>query len=214
MTKFAKDAILLFLALRAGDLVNLAAGVWFIPKYVSQNEIGAVLPVSSFATFVSLPLFALAMTVMKETAILSAAGEQGKIKTLLRGVFVSASAAILLVTAATAIAMPKFMRLMRIDDAGAGFLVIVAALLMIDCIWLHVKCSRAEEGLSATEQKVAELAARQKAVESVVEKHHGAIVPSSEPEQSFTDQAKETYNKLKSAAAKGYQAAKEEYNKK
>ena len=129
MRKFARDAILLFLALRAGDLVNLAAGMWFVPKYVSQETIGAVLPVSSFATFVSLPLFALAMTVMRETAVLSAAGERGKIKTLLRGVFISASAATLLTIAATAFAMPKFMHLMRIDDAGAGFLVVTAALL-------------------------------------------------------------------------------------
>lgn len=129
MKKFAKDAALLFLALRAGDLVNLAAGMWFVPKYVSPETVGAVLPVSSFATFVSLPLFALAMTVMRETAVLSAAGERGKIKTLLRGVFISASAATLLTIAATAFAMPKFMHLMRIDDAGAGFLVVTAALL-------------------------------------------------------------------------------------
>ena len=101
-----------------------------------------------------------------------------------------------------------------LKDLTLSILVIVAALLMIDCIWLHVKCSRAETALSATEQKVAELAAQQKTVESVVVKHHGAIVPSSEPEQSFTDQAKETYNKLKSAAAAGYQAAKDEFNKK
>jgi len=101
-----------------------------------------------------------------------------------------------------------------LKDLTLSILVVVAALLIIDCIWLHVKCSRAETALLATEQNVAEMAARQKAVESVVEKHHGAIVPSSEPEQSFTDQAKETYNKLKSAAAAGYQAAKDEFNKK
>lgn len=129
MKKFVKDAALLFLALRAGDLVNLAAGMWFIPKYVSQEMIGAVLPVSSFATFLSLPLFALAMTVMKETAVLSAAAERGKIKALLRGVFLSASAAIALTTVITAVLLPKFMTAMRINDTCAGFLVIAAAFL-------------------------------------------------------------------------------------
>ena len=129
MKKFVKDATLLFLALRAGDAVNLAAGIWFVPRFVSQEAIGAVLPVSSFATFLSLPLFALAMTVMKETAVLSAAGERGKIKTLLRGVFISAGAATVLTIAAAAIALPFFMRLMRIDDAAAGFLALAAALL-------------------------------------------------------------------------------------
>ena len=36
MDGFAKSAILLFLALRAGDLVSVAAGMWFVPKYVAS----------------------------------------------------------------------------------------------------------------------------------------------------------------------------------
>ena len=99
-------------------------------------------------------------------------------------------------------------------DLTLSVLVIVAVLLLADCIWLHVKQSRSEASFSGMEQKVAGIAERLKSVESTVEKHHGAIVPSSEPEQSFTDQAKETYTKLKSAAAAGYQAAKDEFNKK
>ena len=51
---FLKHTILLFLALRIGDFVNVAAGMWFVPKYVSPEDIGAVLPVTSFATFLSL----------------------------------------------------------------------------------------------------------------------------------------------------------------
>ena len=100
---FARDAIVLFAALRAGDLLNLAAGMWFVPKYVSSETIGAVLPVSSFATFLSLPVFALAMTVMKETAVLSATGERGKAKSLLRGVFLIAAIALFAALAAAAL---------------------------------------------------------------------------------------------------------------
>ena len=48
MNGFAKSAIFLFLALRLGDVVNLAAGMWFVPKYVSPEDIGAVLPVTAF----------------------------------------------------------------------------------------------------------------------------------------------------------------------
>ena len=68
MDGFAKSALLVFLALRAGDLVSAAAGMWFVPRYVSPEDIGAVLPVTSFATFLSLPVFAFAMTVMKESS--------------------------------------------------------------------------------------------------------------------------------------------------
>lgn len=127
--RFARDALLLFAAMRAGDFVTIAAGMWFVPRYVSQSMIGAVLPLTSFATFLSLPVFALAMTVMKETATLSASGERGKIKTLLRGVFLVTGALSAVTVAATAFAAPEFMRLMQIDDSLAGFLAVSAAFL-------------------------------------------------------------------------------------
>ncbi|MBO4448895.1 MAG: hypothetical protein J5807_05365, partial [Kiritimatiellae bacterium] len=92
MKNFAKSAILLFLALRAGDFVSIAAGMWFVPCYVSPEDIGAVLPVTSYATFLSLPIFAFAMTVMKESACLAAEGERGKVKSLLCGVFAAVAA--------------------------------------------------------------------------------------------------------------------------
>ena len=126
---FLKHTILLFLALRIGDFVNVAAGMWFVPKYVSPEDIGAVLPVTSFATFLSLPAFAFAMTVMKESAGLAAEGERGKVKSLLRGVFVAVAAVLVLVLAATAVAMPRFLKLMRVSDGSVGFLVVAAAFL-------------------------------------------------------------------------------------
>ena len=116
MDGFAKNALLLFVALRVGDFVNVAAGMWFVPRYVSPEDIGAVLPITSFATFLSLPMFAFAMTVMKESACLSAAGRRGQVKTLLKGVFV-------------AVAVPHFLSAMRVSDASVGFLVVAAAFL-------------------------------------------------------------------------------------
>ena len=126
---FLKHTILLFLALRIGDFVNVAAGMWFVPKYVSPEDIGAVLPVTPFATFLSLPAFAFAMTVMKESAGLAAEGERGKVKSLLRCVFVAVAAVLVLVLAATAVAMPRFLKLMRVSDGSVGFLVVAAAFL-------------------------------------------------------------------------------------
>ena len=126
---FAKSAILLFLALRVGDVVNLAAGMWFVPKYVSPEEIGAVLPLTSFATFLSIPVFAFAMTVMKESAVLHAAGERAKVKSLLSGVFAAVGAALVLVLVVSCIAVPHFLKQMRVSDASAGILVVSAAFL-------------------------------------------------------------------------------------
>ena len=129
MTAFARSAIFLFLALRAGDLVSIAAGMWFVPRYVSTEDIGAVLPVTSFATFVALPMFAFAMTVMKESAGLAANGERGKVKSLLSGVFVAVAAILAIVLAIAVFAVPRFLAAMRVSDAVAGILVVAAAFL-------------------------------------------------------------------------------------
>lgn len=126
---FLRHSLLMFLALRAGDAVSLAAGMWFVPRYVSPEDIGAVLPVTSFATFLSLPVFALAMAVMKESAVLSAHGDRGRVKSLLSGVFVAAAVALALILSAAAAAVPKYLSAMRVSDASAGFLVVAAAFL-------------------------------------------------------------------------------------
>ena len=129
MNGFVKHSLLLFMALRVGDVVNLAAGMWFVPKYVSPEEIGAVLPLTSFATFLSLPIFAFAMTVMKESAWLAANGERGKIKSLLFGVFAAAAVVTAAVLVASAAAIPRFLAAMRVSDFSAGYLVVAAAFL-------------------------------------------------------------------------------------
>ena len=127
MDGFLKHAILLFLAMRLGDMVNVAAGMWFVPKFVKPEDIGAVLPLASFATFLSLPMFAFAMTVMKETAWLAANRERGKVKSLLSGVFVATAVIMIVVIAVSAVVMPHFLDAIGVSEAGTGLLVIVAA---------------------------------------------------------------------------------------
>ena len=129
MTRFAKHSLLLFLSLRLGDFVSVAAGMWFVPKYVSPEEIGAVLPLTSFATLLSLPMFAFAMTVMKESACLAANGERGKVKSLLFGVFVAVAVVLVLVLAVAAATMPMFLKAMKVADFSSGYLVVAAAFL-------------------------------------------------------------------------------------
>lgn len=129
MNGFVKHAILLFLALRIGDFVNISAGMWFVPKFVKPENIGAVLPLASFATFLSLPVFAFAMAVMKESAWLAANGERGKIKSLLSGVFVAVAVLMVVVLGISAIVMPRFMTLMKVSDGTSSILVVSAAFL-------------------------------------------------------------------------------------
>ena len=129
MPAFARSALLLFLALRAGDLVNVAAGLWFVPRYVLPEDIGAVLPVSSFATFLALPVFAFAMVMMRESACLYAAGERGKVKSLLRGMFAVFAALLVAFLTLAAVVVPRFLGAMRVSDASVGVLAGSAAFL-------------------------------------------------------------------------------------
>lgn len=130
MKPFTRHCLLLFLALRAGDFVNVAAGMWFVPLYVSGDDIGAVLPLGTFATFAALPVFAMAMTLMREASVLAARGCYGKIKSLYSTAFAATAVASAAVLVVAAFAMPRFMAAMRVSKAGAatGFLVVASAL--------------------------------------------------------------------------------------
>ncbi len=87
MRKFISNFVCVFISLRIADAVSIAAGMWFVPKYVSSAEIGTLLPLTSFATFLSIPLFAFATTAMKEAVPLYASGDYGKLNSMLRAVF-------------------------------------------------------------------------------------------------------------------------------
>lgn len=70
-----------------------------------------------------------------------------------------------------------------VNEIGLAILVVVAALLAADNVWLHVKCARQTEALAALEARV--------------EAH---LNPP--PTPGVAEQVKETYRRAKSAAAK------------
>ena len=79
-------------------------------------------------------------------------------------------------------------------DLTLSILVVVVALLLADCIWLHVKCARLSDEAAALAERV--------------ERH---INPPAEAERpSLAERARQTYDKVKNAAVKGYEAAKGE----
>lgn len=97
-------------------------------------------------------------------------------------------------------------------DLTLSILVIVVAILVADCIWLHVKCAREEADIGALAQD------QQKTMESVKSLEEWVSTSSvegkinsykkgmSDYKRSFMDRCRS----LKDAAVKGYEAAKEE----
>ena len=80
-------------------------------------------------------------------------------------------------------------------DLAMSIVAIVVVVLVVDSICLHVKCARQSNELAVLSMRL---------------EQHISPPPSG---SSLTDKAKQTYKKVKSAAVKGYQAAKEELDK-
>jgi O-antigen/teichoic acid export membrane protein len=107
MSPFVKHTIFLLLALRASDIVNLFAGMWFVPRYVSMQEIGSILPYATSSTFLTLPIFAFAMTMMKELSRMSGLGQELQARSLLRGAFLFGGLLVIGVVSVTVILSQK-----------------------------------------------------------------------------------------------------------
>ena len=80
-------------------------------------------------------------------------------------------------------------------DLALSILVVVAALLVADNIWLHCKCSRQADALAATAQRI--------------EEH---INPP--PGPTLKERTKAAYGSAKDAVKRGYGKVKESFKKK
>ncbi|MCR5413850.1 MAG: hypothetical protein K6F50_03870 [Kiritimatiellae bacterium] len=120
-------SLMLFFACRAADVLNAAVGLWLVPKYVGSAELGAVMPLQAFAGFLALPVGIFAMTFMKEMTSLAANGEYGRMKSLMRGVFIGAGVFLALALVATKLVFPMFLERIRVAEGSLGFVILAAA---------------------------------------------------------------------------------------
>ena len=77
-------AALLFLASRIGDVVNLFTATFLVPTWLSENELGAVEPVTRLAAFGATPLAIVSTVAVKYLSSYHAEGAYGRIKRVLR----------------------------------------------------------------------------------------------------------------------------------
>ena len=120
-------SLMLFCACRAADVLNAVVGLWLVPKYVGPSELGAVMPLTSFAGFLALPVGIFAMTFAKEMTTLATRGEYGKMKSLMHGVFIGAGIFLILALVVSRLVLPAFLERIRIAEGSLGFLVVASA---------------------------------------------------------------------------------------
>lgn len=123
---------MIFVACRAADFVNLFVGLWLVPKFVDPTELGAVLPLTTFAGVVVLPVTVFTTVFTKEVNTLATNGEFGKMKTLIRSVFIAAGVFLAVAILGTKLVMPIFLERIRIQDGSLSILVIASS--FIGCV--------------------------------------------------------------------------------
>jgi len=76
--------LILFVALQFGSVINAFIGLWLVPKYVPQEELGALLPLAQVGLALGIPLSIFCGTLSKFVNKYATHGEYGKLKALLR----------------------------------------------------------------------------------------------------------------------------------
>ena len=109
-------SLILFCACRAADLLNAFVGLWLVPKYVDPSELGAVTPLGNFAGLLALPVAVFANTFRNEVSRLSINQEFGKLKTLMRSVFIAAGVFLFVAIIVARFTLPMVLERIRIVE--------------------------------------------------------------------------------------------------
>lgn len=120
-------SLMLFCAARAADCLNAFVGLYLVPKYVTPSELGAVLPLAQFATFLAIPAAVFAATFRQELTGLALKREFGKMKTLMRGVFSATAVFFFLAIVISRFLLPHFLERIRIVEGSLGFVILATA---------------------------------------------------------------------------------------
>ena len=122
-------SLLLFLAFRCGDVINAVVGLWLVPKYVPQSDLGAVVPLLQVTAVFGLPISILVVTFTKFLNEYKTKGEMGKVKSLIRTFWCFSVAAITLGAGLSMWMMPHFFERIRVANGSLGMLIIATAVL-------------------------------------------------------------------------------------
>ncbi len=121
-------SLIFFIALRFGDAINAFTGLFIVPKFVSQDELGAVLPVLNFTVFLSLPLSIFITGYTKLLNVCSVRDEWGKVKRMyldvLRYSFIFIFLSVLLVVIFHGLVFER----LRIQETSLGVVIVAAGL--------------------------------------------------------------------------------------
>ena len=124
-------AAVMFMVQRFGDVINLYAGLWLIPKWVSQNDLGALLPLTQIGSMLGLPLAIMLTPFTKFINTFGAKEEFGKVKALLTDAFLLATVSALVIGGYTWISAPLVFHRLRVGEPGLMWLLCSLAVIQV-----------------------------------------------------------------------------------
>lgn len=121
---------LMFLSCRAGDAINAFIGLWLVPHYVGEGELGAALPLIYLAPVFGMPIAILNVPFSRWLTLYSVRGELGKVKRMLRFVLGGVAVAFILAVLAAKFILPLFFERLRVAEGSLGFLLVCSGLIL------------------------------------------------------------------------------------
>ena len=119
--------LMIFIAARAADCLNVFVGLWLVPKYVPPSELGAVQPLASLASFFAIPIAVFASTFQQELSNLALTKQFGKMKTLMRSVFIAAGVFLFASILVSRFVLPHFLLRIRVAEGSLGFIILLSS---------------------------------------------------------------------------------------
>ena len=120
-------SLMLFLAARAADCLNVFVGLGLVPKYVGTKELGAVLPLTQFANFLAIPIAVFASTFRNELTSLAVNRRFGQMKTLMRGVFIATAVFFFIAIIVCRFVLPAYLERIRIAEGSLGIIILTTS---------------------------------------------------------------------------------------
>ncbi len=120
-------SLMIFCAARVADCLNMFVGLWLVPKYVPPEELGAVQPLTSFASMLAIPAGVFATTFRQEISNLAVRRDFGRMKTLMRGVFIATAILFFVAIVVAKFILPSFLWRIRIAEGSLGLVILAAS---------------------------------------------------------------------------------------
>jgi len=117
---------MIFIACRSGDFIQAFIGLWLVPRYVGQNELGAVLPLQQLCGLFSVPLAIVATVFAKFVNKYATRGEYGKVKSFIHDILLSSIILLLICIVAAYALLPHFYIRLNIASGMLTILILVA----------------------------------------------------------------------------------------